>query len=67
MPAAKAKRPASPKAGSSAPAKRATRLREPSRAAARTTTRPSAAEAFDGPGYQFVGFRFMCRHRHVRH
>ena len=66
MPASKAKRPANLKAASPAPAKRATRLREP----ARTATRKAAvaeAEAFNGPGYQFVGFRFMCRHRHVRH
>jgi hypothetical protein len=24
-------------------------------------------EGFDGPGYQFGGFRMMCRHRHIRH
>jgi hypothetical protein len=28
---------------------------------------PAAPEAFDGPGYQFAGFRMMCRHRHIRH
>jgi hypothetical protein len=70
MPAAKAKRSANPKGSSAvtrpASAKRATRLREP----VRTATRKASAaegEAFNGPGYQFVGFRFMCRHRHVRH
>ncbi len=64
MPAAKAKRPANLKSASPSAAKRATRLRAPTRA-----TRKAAAgeEAFNGPGYQFVGFRFMCRHRHVRH
>ena len=65
MPAAKAKRPANPKTRPVS-AKRATRVREP----VRTTTRKASAgetEAFNGPGYQFVGFRSMCRHRHVRH
>jgi hypothetical protein len=65
MPAPKAKRPANLKAPNPAPAKRATRLREPVRTARKTTT--GDAEAFNGPGYQFVGFRSMCRHRHVRH
>lgn len=69
MPAPKAKRPVSPKAHpvstEPASAKRATRLREPARTARKTAT--SGAEAFNGPGYQFVGFRFMCRNRHVRH
>jgi hypothetical protein len=27
----------------------------------------SETETLDGPGYQFGGFRMMCRHRHVRH
>ena len=65
MPAPKAKRPANLRAAATAPAKRATRVREP----ARTTRKTSSVEteAFNGPGYQFVGFRFMCRHRHVRH
>ena len=65
MPAPKAKRSANLKAAGAASAKRATRLREPAR-----TTRKAAfaeTEAFNGPGYQFVGFRFMCRHRHDRH
>jgi hypothetical protein len=66
MPAPKAKRPASPKARP-ASAKRATRLLEPARAALRKAASTGESEAFDGPGYQFVGFRFMCRHRHVRH
>jgi hypothetical protein len=64
MPAAKAKRPANPKAHPVS-AKRATRPRAPVR-----TARKAAAgetEAFNGPGYQFVGFRFMCRNRHIRH
>ena len=67
MPAPKAKRPASRKAPSPGPAKRATRLRDPLRPAARKSAARPEADAFDGPGYQFVGFRFMCRHRHVRH
>jgi hypothetical protein len=66
MPAAKAKRPANQKVRP-ASAKRATRLREPARAAARKAVSTGESEAFNGPGYQFVGFRFMCRHRHVRH
>jgi len=41
------------------------RLREPVRAATRNAA--AGAEAFNGPGYQFVGFRFMCRNRHIRH
>ena len=69
MPAPKAKRPANPKARpvstKPASAKRATRLREPVRTARKAAA--SETEAFNGPGYQFVGFRFMCRNRHVRH
>jgi hypothetical protein len=69
MPAPKAKRPANPKAhpASTKPvsAKRATRLREPARTARKVTT--GETEVFVGPGYQFVGFRFMCRNRHARH
>jgi hypothetical protein len=65
MPAPKAKRPANLKAAGAAPAKRTTRLREPARATRKTTS--AETESFNGPGYQFVGFRFMCRHRHVRH
>jgi hypothetical protein len=64
MPAPKAKRPANPKTRPVS-AKRATRLRETVRTAPKAT--PAQAEAFNGPGYQFVGFRFMCRHRHIRH
>ena len=43
------------------------RLRDPLRPVTRKSTAAAKAEAFDGPGYQFVGFRYMCRHRHVRH
>ena len=71
MPAPKAKRSANPKARPAstkpASAKRATRLREPVRMTTRKTASAGEGEVFNGPGYQFVGFRFMCRHRHVRH
>jgi hypothetical protein len=71
MPAPKAKRPASaakaPGAARTArkpvAAKRILRLGGAARAAAR---KPETA-GFDGPGYHFVGFRFMCSRRHVRH
>lgn len=67
MSAASAKRPASKTKTrtSRAAAKRA--AQSPSRRRAGKADRPADIEALDGPGYQFAGFRMMCRHRHVRH
>lgn len=67
MSAASAKRPASSAKGHTGrgPAKR------PVKAAVRPRSLradpPATPEPLDGPGYQFAGFRMMCRHRHIRH
>lgn len=59
MPAPKARRPGNP----GAVRKPATVQRAPRR---KSAAGPKAA-SFDGPLYPFIGFRFMCRRRHVRH
>lgn len=66
MSAASAKRPASSAKGAGrAPAKRP--IRATSRPRVVKAKSPASPEALDGPGYQFAGFRMMCRHRHIRH
>ncbi len=72
MSAASAKRPASSrKARTGHPLAKRPAAKSADRAAPRralsTAAPPATTEAFDGPGYQFVGFRMKCRHRHVRH
>jgi len=66
MSAASAKRPVSSAKGAGrTPAKRPIRATSGPRVVKAKI--PAAPEAFDGPGYQFAGFRMMCRHRHIRH
>ena len=72
MPAASAKRPASSRTAPKRKGRARHQLaKRPAGSApgsrATGNARAAAPEGVDGPGYQFGGFRMMCRHRHIRH